>query len=315
MVNNRKKEKETYEKENNFQVSALKKKLNTAWGIIKELYEYLQSGKGIKFTLRIFLRIFFEKILKMFYQLLPHKGVKVVEEDWDYLIVLTACRYDAFKLLNDLPGKLEKRISLGSSTLEWLKKNFTDYYDDIVYVSANPRISDTEFAGFKGTDHFFKVINVWKGWSRKLNTILPSEVTKTALKVVRRFPNKRIIIHYLQPHAPWIGKTTLAGEELGLSFSDPIEWYRNASKIGRRGIWSRAEILGYTLKFLRKCYIDNLRIVLEEVKKLIDKLDGKIVVTSDHGELFGEAFLVEHPTGIYLRKLVEVPWLIIEKKH
>jgi len=71
------------------------------------------------------------------------------------------------------------------------------------------------------------------------------------------------------------------------------------------------EIVG--LKFLRKAYEDNLKLVLEEVKKLVKNLEGKIVVTSNHGECFGEKFIIEHPTGIYIKELVEVPWLIVER--
>ena len=49
---------------------------------------------------------------------LAKNGVKVVNEDWDYLIVLDAARYDIFKKINWIKGNLEYKISLGSCTRE-----------------------------------------------------------------------------------------------------------------------------------------------------------------------------------------------------
>ncbi len=67
----------------------------------------------------------------------------VMNEDWDHLIVLDACRYDYFEKVwqKYLPGKLRKKLSVGSTTVEWRDKTFTDYYGDVVYISSNPYIS------------------------------------------------------------------------------------------------------------------------------------------------------------------------------
>lgn len=53
------------------------------------------------------------------------------EEDWDYLIVLDACRYDKFKesYPDYLDGELRKVWSRASSTQPWLGKTFPDEYD------------------------------------------------------------------------------------------------------------------------------------------------------------------------------------------
>jgi len=69
--------------------------------------------------------------------------VSIMDEEWDYLIVLDACRYDYFSKLvgTYLQGKLEKVYSPASCTLEWCKKSFKEYYNDVVYVSANPYIN------------------------------------------------------------------------------------------------------------------------------------------------------------------------------
>ena len=269
-----------------------------------------------KNNLKMLVQYLYQYLLSKFFLLVSHDGVSVMEEPWDYLIVLTSCRYDFFKMLNKIPGRLEKRISKGSCTIEWIIKNFTGYYDDVVYVSANPYISHVAFRGFRGSDHFYKVINVWDhGWDKELNTVPPHAVTQAALQAKERYPDKRLIVHYIQPHAPWIGKIRISGKELGISYDSPIDWYNRNMKIGL-GLWGIWEIVidkGIGLNLIKKAYVENLKLVLSEVEKLVKELDGRIIVTSDHGECLGEHFLVEHPEGIYVKELVEVPWLIIEK--
>ena len=90
-----------------------------------------------------------ESTLRYFYRWRPPEGVEVVEEDWDYLIILDACRYDLLREAYEekdwlQEGELSKKTSRGSTSIEWLNRNFTDYYDDIVYVSANAFVSSYE---------------------------------------------------------------------------------------------------------------------------------------------------------------------------
>ena len=286
----------------------------------KKIKTLIKLIRGKRFKRLI--RLIYLELLFMIYRILPHGGVKVVEEDWACLIVLDACRYDIFKELNTIPGKLEKKISLGSSTLEWLKKNFTEFYEDIVYVSANPYISNVEIRGFRitdrslsfrGTDHFFKVVYVGDhGWDKELGTVPPEIVTKTALQVKEKYPDKRMIIHYLQPHAPWIGETRISSKDLNRSNPSTREDVWRDFVAGGK-IWELIEEGIISLELAKRAYQDNLKLVLNEVKKLVENLDGKIVITADHGECFGEKFIFEHPAGIYIKELVEIPWLVIEK--
>lgn len=142
----------------------------------------------------------------------------VMKESWDYLIVLDACRYDYFerKYKNFFYGELENRMSLGSATPEWCRNQFKGYFSDVVYVSGNPYInSKTAIAGFNAKEHFYKVIDVWDfGWSKELWTVTPEEVSAATLNSIAKFPKKRVIIHYMQPHVPYISpkfKTDLNG--------------------------------------------------------------------------------------------------------
>jgi hypothetical protein len=140
------------------------------------------------------------------------KKVDVTDEKWDYLIVLDACRYDYFlKLYGDyLQGKLEKVCSPGSCTPEWCRKSFPEYYPDIIYVSANPfinsKISTTwGEEEFDAKKHFFKVIDVWMyGWNDELGTVPPEKVNESVIGLKNDYATKRFVIHYLQPHDPYL---------------------------------------------------------------------------------------------------------------
>jgi hypothetical protein len=45
-----------------------------------------------------------------------------MQEDWDNLIILDACRYGAFERNNTIPGALEYRFSRGSMTGEFFEE-------------------------------------------------------------------------------------------------------------------------------------------------------------------------------------------------
>ncbi|MBN1796133.1 MAG: hypothetical protein JW804_05620, partial [Sedimentisphaerales bacterium] len=73
-------------------------------------------------------------------------AVRILDEGWDYLIVLDACRYDYFeRLYRDYlqGGVLSKKVSSGTNTPEWLKMNFKKR-TDIIYITGNPKITSTK---------------------------------------------------------------------------------------------------------------------------------------------------------------------------
>lgn len=266
-------------------------------------------------------RMTYEMGLRGLFTLLPHDGLHVLKEEWDTLVVMTACRYDVFEEVNTIPGTLEKRQSQGTSLMEWLSRNFPDYYDDVVYVSGNPRISTAEFdqgasvGTFCGTDHFHDVIDVsHAAWEAERNTVPPGPVTDAALDAREQYPDKRLIVHYLQPHAPWIGETAITGEDLGISYASPSEWFRESGELGPWGEFGLAT-KQYSMDHLREAYRDNLLLVLGEVHQLVRSLEGRVVVTGDHGEAFGEKFVIEHPPEVYIDELVEVPWLVVNLRN
>jgi hypothetical protein len=231
-----------------------------------------------------------------------------MEEEWDYLIILDGCRYDYFKRLNRIRGKLELKISLGSTTPEFIRKNFTRRYPDVIYVSANPWVSETMFLKSLGFNPFFRIEEVWDfGWNEDHKTVLPETVTQAAIENVKKHPNKRIIIHYIQPHEPFINAENLVDE----GFERDRSRMKGIRIRDARRVWISVLNGDVSLDVIKKAYAENLKIVLKEVKRLLEFLEGEIIITSDHGQCFGEFGLYSHPSGIYFRPLILIPWLRI----
>ncbi|KXA92773.1 hypothetical protein AKJ65_07070 [candidate division MSBL1 archaeon SCGC-AAA259E19] len=262
--------------------------------------------------------------------------------NWDTLIILDACRYDYFGEIyrNYLKGDLKKVESPGTKTLFWLDSVFPAYLKDVVYISANPYVnSKTKVEGFYGSEHFEKIVDVWDaGFSRELNTVPPKEAGKAARNARMHNPGKRMIVHFMQPHDPYIALDyssrgfnsvmELVGggvdtertfknkffDSIG-SFGSKILGGKLIHKIGRfLGLNTPTRLEKIAEEFgeevLRDAYRKNLEIVLEEVKTLAERLPGSIIVTADHGELLGENGLYGHLFHHHLLK--EVPWLEVE---
>ena len=224
------------------------------------------------------------------------QGIDVFSEDWDNLLILDACRYDYFDACSDLSGRLESRISKASSTREWVWANFTDkQLHDVVYVSANPnfrKVADD----IEAEVHAY--IDVWDevAGDGGANIVPPETVTEVTLEVAAEYPRKRLLVHYVQPHYPFLGPT-------GRKMFDPSTTLRDTSRH-----------VSENAPELRSAYKENVDIVLAEVSDLLPKLQGKTVVSADHGELLGERLspipfrAYGHPLGVYVDELVTVPW-------
>lgn len=218
-----------------------------------------------------------------------NNGIYVINGDWDNLIILDACRYDLFKELNQIDGKLGYRYSRGTHTREFLLENFrATEYDDIVYVTAQPRV----YVDLKNTK-FYKTIHVWKDkWSDKHSTVHPKVMVDQTLKARKKYPNKRIISHFLQPHCPYIS-------EDGVIMTCNVFNLLRKNEICKEKVWTG--------------YKENLEYVLNYVGYLVSKLPGKTVITSDHGEAFGEKLhplipypVYSHPPGVRIDELIKV---------
>ncbi len=238
-------------------------------------------------------------------------GCDVVEEDWDNLVILDGCRYDLFQSENIINGRLKSRISAGSESWEFLRANFQgQQLHETVYITANPHASKLD------DNTFHRTVNLLKDrWDEELKTVTPEAMTEEAVAIYEEHSNKRLIVHYMQPHFPFIGEKGREITHAGVSQSgegddEPHIWTGLLN--GRLDV-DETEVY--------EAYRENLELTLPCVRELINSLDGKSVVTADHGNLIGEwtgPIPVKgygHPRGFYAPGLVTVPWLVIDSEE
>ena len=273
----------------------------------------------------------------------PDRGVNVLSLDWDHLIVLDACRCDIFERVYrkffSTATVFKCIISPASSTMEFVRKNLDDNIEkklkDVVFVNSNPMIDHVLGARLKKL--FYKYIPVWrKHWDSEIGTVRPEDTYYVALKTYVRNPGKRMFIWFLQPHYPYVDKRFNHINALGREFMNRalhhdtssnnlsilIKIVKNLLRNGYlcAGIPDKiCEYAHQTPSEIIKAYIVNLLSVLYYVRKLVEILPGKIVVTSDHGESFGEPLnklaslpVYGHPSRIKISSLIQIPYLEVK---
>lgn len=265
----------------------------------------------------------------------------ILEFDWDILIILDICWFDIFKEIskNIIPetNKIKKMIRPAIQTVEWLNKTFNgNYYPDIIYVSSNPFINSKGIKvkqggyGFNAKPRFKKIIDVWDtSWNPNISTVHPIDVNKAANVSLDLRKKYKHIIHYMQPHSPYIYygglKSHLHPIQNIQKNSDPAYEFKLFSKISRKFlsqemIWKIGKTLGreptwdigkiwlqYGREGIVKGYREDLKLALFHIKKLIDLFPNrKIIITSDHGERLGENGNYGHG-GKREKQVIEVP--------
>ena len=80
-----------------------------------------------------------------------------------------------------------------------------------------------------------------------------------------------------------------------------------------KSVWTLLKDGDITLEQVWDAYEKNLQQTMPYVEKLVQFLDGSIIITSDHGNCFGEMGLFCHPKGIHIPPLVDVPYLEVKK--
>lgn len=232
--------------------------------------------------------------------------MNILQENWDNLIILDDCRYDSFKKINFIPGKLKKIKSPGGHTFMWFCGTFKEiHYNNIVYYSQNPWVSKTRLKkpSLKYETTFEQLYSVKRNKT-------PEEFNEFVFNSINAHDNKRFIFHYILPHTPFLkGPSDMVGKGNGQIAQEVI-----------KGEVKKEKYI--------KTYEQNIEYVLDKAMDLMAVLEGKTVITSDHGELFGEHHLWGHgthtvdtkgkvtivgfPNMIMHPKLREVPWLEVE---
>lgn len=264
-----------------------------SWGAVKSLY-HVYTATWLSLTRRFPL------------------GTNIYERDWDALVILDACRADALREVASeygFLGEIESIRSVGSASFEWMPKTFTNAYRDEVrqtaYVCGNPyteRVFDRDdhppakrSIPFGPTDYdtlesddFYYLDEISKyGFDERYGVVPPRTVTDRAIAAGRERDCNRLIVHYMQPHAPYF---TADGESA-------------------RYLWGEFKSGDISKEEMWEAYLVNLRYVLEDVELLLRNLDAdRVAITANHGEAFGEFGTYGYTTGHPHPALRRVPW-------
>jgi len=233
-------------------------------------------------------------------------GIDMMDEDWDNLLILDACRCDHFERQHEFDEPARRVISPGKMSWEFMQETFLGrQFHETVYITSNP------FATRLPEDTFFKTRYLIEDWDDDVGTIHPEDVVAAANEAHTNHPKKRLILHFMQPHRPYLGPTA---DELRKRVD--LIGYRNEGD-GLQ-IWGAVKEGKVTVEEVRTAYAETLDIVLDVVEDYLEEATGKSVITADHGEMLGERVLPftsrvwGHSEGFSTPTLRQIPWLEID---
>jgi len=239
----------------------------------------------------------------------------IYKQDWDILIILDACRVDMFETYSlpiILKGikfdrvnyKYERVVSEGTCTIEWFVKTFDKELKNVVYLSNNPIIgkyrlhvqSRENFKYFQDLIECFNFSYEPMGYGLHFR---PEHAFDTLLKCLKKSSNLKFIIHLYQPHAPYVFDKLIAEIYVKDFFKGDVDFW----KFVQQGLIPIERVV--------KAYIKNLLFVTFVILEYFPKLKNlKILISSDHGELFGEHGFFNHPCPKNLGKAEEIIKLV-----
>jgi hypothetical protein len=201
-------------------------------------------------------------------------------------------------MYREVVGTGEPILSVASTSTEWMDVTFDDVYasetTETAYISANPYSQRLDKSQFGLIDH------VWRDhWDDNLGTIPANPVTDHGIAAARSGKFNRVILHYMQPHFPFIGGTQFG--HLG----------QDAFNIGSgegKNVWRMIESGTVNSEEAIEAYYDNLRYVFEFVKTLLENVDGRVIISADHANALGEWNMWGHRAYVPFRAVREVPW-------
>ncbi|WP_415381174.1 hypothetical protein [Halosimplex sp. TS25] len=230
------------------------------------------------------------------------RGTNVYERDWDVLVLLDCARVDMVEsLAEEFPflDPVGTHPTPGTNSAEWMDVTFVDEYADemgrTVHLTANPNSAD-----HLDGDDFDRLEEIWRfGWDEEQGTVPARTVTDRAIAAGREHRPERMIVHYMQPHPPFVTRPDM----------DAVQVTRPGDE--RRGMNVRElhEEGGHSLDELWEAHLENLRYVLSDVELLRENLDAdRLVVSADHGQALGEEDVIGHPASSTAGVVRQVPW-------
>jgi hypothetical protein len=147
-------------------------------------------------------------------------GENVLDRSWDVLVIVDGCRYDLMVETApsyDYLSEPEPVVSVAGGSLSWMRRTFADSrdYAEVAYVTANP------FSSRALDERNFVVMDeVWRyAWDDDIGTVHAEDVTEAAVDTLRRHDPDRAIVHYMQPHHPFVPNPIAAG----INPDNPVE--------------------------------------------------------------------------------------------
>lgn len=248
-------------------------------------------------------------IRKQYHRIKPKSidGTNIFEREWDLLIIIDGC--DAAWVQDVAPEQhffdkddIDSIVSVGSGSDDWHEQTFahtpSEVLEQTAFITANPFIN----AHKPPSLGFLEDVREW-GWEEDLGTVPAHKITNAAIRAGRTTDFDRYVVHYMQPHAPFLRRTDpddRRAVELSYPAKDCREpWYQ----VMRGGLQSDR---------LRDLYVDNLRYVLNEVDTLCDNFDAEdAILSADHGNAVGDDGLYGHPARVDIEQIQRVPWVSV----
>lgn len=230
-----------------------------------------------------------------------HEITPIWDRDWDLLVILDACRPEWMDTVQSEYGfinEVDTIHSVGSHSSEWMTSTFDEKYsqkmENTLYVTGNHYADGLEKSSLAG----FVTAHDYGNWAYDSASPPASVITDLAVQAARREDWSRCIVHYMQPHKPFMTSDGGRGEVRVKDWSLGYEPYHRHF----RGDLS--------VQDLHEAFTDNLRYVLSEVDVLLDNVDAeKVVLSSDHGQALGEDGLWDHSVGVNHPCVRRVPWV------
>ena len=232
---------------------------------------------------------------------------------WNILIILDACRADFFDTHWPCTEVVNATANVTYRFIHKLARILVE--QEVLFITANPVVS-RELANYDALPNYhFSVARVYEyGWGHygplKLPSVHPVTVNQVVTEYLAEFGQpRRMVIHYLQPHAPYIGQHSLPQACWGNNMNDALSLEMNRMpEIKAAGKAGQLDI-----SKLRMAYYENVELVAGYVKALLPSLCGNVVITADHGEMLGENNEFEHSCLPIYPELMTVPWRVEDR--
>lgn len=261
-------------------------------------------------------------------------GQNIFEDSWDMVIILDACRTDIMRIVEseyEFITDMEKVWSVGGTSPEWMVNTFNKKYEDKIsntgYITANPhsrsvfenrleahfreegrnnrmtdinRLNKYGRSDYVTADEMGLYYPVWAEQDPSNHNYYdlygsPRKLTDKVIQIDRERDLNQIVVHYMPPHTPYIINAITEDRDLEQYEESPWEYIRET---------------GDRQKVKQVC-ADMLRWGLDEVKILLENTSrDRVIITSDHGDGFGEYGIYSHHAGSLHPFIRKVPWII-----